>query len=519
MHSPKCFSGPVGCILLLSLSAAVLSCKLFTTPTTKEVSVSDVKAFEDQRFRLFLAQGSEQGTYEFVTCDAQSVERADTQECTLEGSCSQQISRKPSYCVSAFRSLPREEQCSHYAPLRDRCPQIDTYAEECAKPLAERSNGEPSDLLCKTLPVMKQVCAPALGYLKDICEPLYVARQSCTAENLSSPSCKQHADLLDERIPFMLYDKNWGPAERLLLTQQQKYEKFLAQHHADPTQKNFRSFTTGSVLALYTRQSWQRLMKLIPNHPILLKGITFSKKKKLHLSIKHVVGLSVLGGGSAALPGGDDHLTYLQSYPGNTPMGLCMQKLIWGQTPTPPFQVDQDKPFTDLIPLDVALPIAAGMGTNMTVAMVTQNTHPVVGMASLLVIPFFSSLISSRPPKDKALKELMNNFDKLLTPAEEGQDKATTKVGDITEILPILGRSMLFTGKANTKQIDQFCVPHFQEGSWQSLCRPIWQGEEGNLNELLEITSPADMEESVSCDQVLLGLPPGMKLPKRASQE
>ena len=487
-----------------------LGCRLFLPmPQEKEPeTTSKLKSFTDHNFSLFLSHGPDPGVYEFVVCDQDSVAQEKAIICQ-DNSCTDKVSIKPPYCTSAFRGAPLKTFCSNYSVLKKYCPTLPSQKENCAKPAAERETPYTAQF-CSQLPLIESACEPVNTFLSQTCEPLHNSEQACEESGsfISAP-CRKHSILQDQRKPFLLYDKEWGPPERLALMAQINFEQFLKFHHSKQA-KFWHGIATGSIFAFYTQRTWNQIMKLIPNAPVLRRkasaSIPITKNKKLDLgvSIRDVLGFSVIGGAILINPVTTEY-DYLTSFFGYSLEGRCLLKMATGYPGLSgelPYFVE-DEEFSDTI-VDAALPVSSGLGANLIVGRATAKAHPTVALGSLMVLPFLASQISSFTAGDKDLKKLMANFDDLLSPSPEIPDhkQAKNKVGDITKILPILGRSLLFTEKAGLSEVDQFCVPYKKSGQWTPLCRSIWQGKEGNMRSFFTKRNN-QAKDLVPCEEII----------------
>lgn len=478
---------------------------------------SQLKSFKDPNFTLFLALTPYSGEYEFITCDRASVDAAATKVCTDDQNCRDITSQKPPYCVSSFVSSPLESYCAEYPSIKLTCANLEQKRAHCALPPEQRSELVHENI-CASLDILDISCPISIARMQRSCEPLVAANTQCSNTSLDlearTASCNEMGTLAANRRSYMLYNKDWGPIERYGLQLQLDFEKFLAIHNS-PEHRRWQFFGTGSALGALGPRMVTHISRLLPNTAALKTRTLAAFGKQIPLNTKKLIGISTTFA-AGTFPPLSDAFIPIYNYFGYSLEGRCAQRSSGGnlyntrpELIPPPLRLEDDA-FGNTI-LEGAPYFTAGLSMSMIIGKITESAHPLVALGSLIITPFaVHQLVSRAPDGSGELKALMGNFDDLLAPESSAPptEQVTNKVGDITKLLPILARSLIYAGQARLPEVERFCVPHKIAGIWQPRCRSIWEGvDTGNMRDL--ITDRGEIivvDETMDCQKALTGV-------------
>ena len=259
-----------------------------------------------------------------------------------------------------------------------------------------------------------------------------------------------------------------------------RYEKLLIAMN-NQTSWRVQAFGEGSfIAATFSKRSWDMVMKMIPEGAKgkLLSRVIMGKQRTL--GTQHLIAAAgtggVLGGvRSVASDNLNDQTSFLPSL-------YCKTMRSQG-IPVPTVLDDRDQFRQSLV--DWAPMGLAGAGTNMLVMKATNKAHPVVRYGMFLVVPFMAFLVSENL-KDSSPSVVEKEFSRLLEPkplTAETESGLKQVPAQMSEILSVLGRSMIFTRKATTQSVSEYCLPKKTAGGYEAECHPVFSGDEGSLYE------------------------------------
>lgn len=472
--------GIIGWFLVGTGCVAAFACKRHGGTTTEPHASLKQLVAEDTS--LYLSYGSSEGSYEFVTCDA-----TVPMEGALCGeSCG--VNKRPQHCVSAFRSVERASYCNIYYVLKPRCANLEEFKAYCANLSnaggKQMPEGFSSLFECDPglIETIDKGCSIAVPGMAETCQSSFEQKQACAASGPDSQVCQSFEAVSKKRIPFELSSAKLQISrdQKAALQQQIRYEKLLIAMN-NQTSWRVQAFGEGSfIAATFSKRSWNMIMRMVPEGT---KRQIFSRAimgKQRTLGTQHLIAAAGTGGvlsGVRAM--GSDNLNDQTSF---LPSLYCKTMMSQG-IPVPTVLDDRDKFRQSLV--DWAPAGLAGAGTNMLVLKATNKAHPVIKYGLFLVVPFMTFLVSENL-KDSSPNVVEKEFSRLMEPkpltaeTESGLKKVPAQMG---EILSVLGRSMIFTRKATTQSVSEYCLPKKTVSGYEADCYPVFSGDEGSLYE------------------------------------
>ena len=508
------FFGCYKCIAIVSIFFIFLSaCK--NKKNRNDNSSSDIyelNTFEgDDGYQLFLTYGPLMNTYEFVTCDS-SVEVLDEEPCdpiyensisgeglaakileneNFKPSCDP-IGTRPAHCVGAFRSDKIGNICKIYPFYYSNCT-LERLAELenfCLNPTSVAVPADWNVNSCNDLSYLKNNCDIVLHNLNNICHPLYESQKECDAEKAdpASISCSLVKETTNTRVAFLLEDLSMVEEQQRSVLQQLSYEKYLSVKN-DPTKVRIQSFGTGASTAAFWGTFDILVKKLMPQFiKNIGTNIPFINKR---LTAAPFVGFTAEVAISEVV--NPYEFRFLMDSVGYSPTGRCIQsKITIAGEHVAPFETDQQlhETFKDTI-----LPTVAGFGSNMLILKGVNHLHKFANkipnqftqVGSMLVLPFITHVISNRL-SDNSSDILSREMQSLLTPVERNNPNNANgfkQVASVKKIAPVLGRMMIFGGKAAYFNLNQFCLPKKNSlGKYEQECSDIFEGNERYLYDI-----------------------------------
>ncbi|MCY4380605.1 MAG: hypothetical protein OXC40_03430 [Proteobacteria bacterium] len=486
VHSENsCFGLPYWCwsSVAVMILACLVSCKhpSHQSDPVDQLEITSLNSLATEKYSLYLTYGPRPNTYEFVTCDA-SVPLGVEKTCGAEGeesSCFLEH-QKPEHCVSSFLSTPGESLCVIYEVLRKRCPTLGEFKKYCAADSpsdVHLPTGYSSRHECTMVSVLENSCPVIPDAMKHSCEQTYQAHLQCD----NGESCDQYELLKKKRAPLLLTSSKlyMGEAQSLALAQHLKYERYLV------TQKNrsskvFHGIGTGSFFAsIFSPRSLTMFNRVVPKR--LSKDLFKVPVVNKTLNTKHLI--SVTGSGAVFNTIRDqqksDFLADINSF---LPANYC-QEMIRQQIEVPTTIMDNKEGLDFLI--DWFPGVMLGAGGNVIILKATSESHPAVKYGAFVVLPFISFYLANKL-QDSSPGVIEKEYASLFTPKQlsrhESQELRKTSA-HMADILGVLGRSMIFTYKATSQSIDQYCLPRKDGNNYVSECFPLFSGDEGSLYE------------------------------------
>ncbi len=457
------------------LSIHISGCRsMFQKNPQKGDNETQLHNITDGQYSLYLSEYNKDKSYEFIVCHTK-------EDITTTNNSENKNSPRvlPKQCVSAFRSAPIFEVCELYQKNQMICSQTKELQNFCTNYTKDSSITPPLGLDPSDCPLLASYnvldqCQTMTSSLENTCQNLQQHEEACTQSNSPySESCSQLTDVSKQRTPFVLYDLSLSAGNNFVLQKQLEHEKFLVYKHNRNFQR-WEAFITGASFSMFSTEMFRSLKKIMPAGSLFTQGpkIFFGRGGRANLS--NILAISGQFTGFSLLEGSS--IQQLFSYYGYTEAGACMLSKMQ-QIPMP--ITERNSSFAGALKR-AAIPFVAGSTMASIVAKATHKLHPAINIGAITAVPFVAAILSKHSSQNSsqntAPAEVMALYKNITTPTEDITDSSSrpSKVSSIENILPVLARSMLVTGKTSLTGLDEYCMPKKEGDNYTASCKPVF---------------------------------------------